>query len=237
VLALRRVPACVTSVARVQWRARMRRASAVLMACWGLACASTPQADALPESDPRVQALLHGPTLEEQTRAMEELVRVGAPAVPALARLLESPAVDDVQGAWIAETLGEIGPPAAPAARALATRLMKGGDCSATTSWALGELGAAGVPWLVRALKDGQPKGRVWAAQYLRQHGLANREAVSALLAALRDDVADVRESAVWTLGCMDPPTPAVEAALRNALRDKDEDVRYAASDVLGLDQ
>lgn len=164
---------------------------------------------------------------------MEELSRVAAAAVPTLAKLLESPTVDDAQGAWIAETLGGMGPAAEPAARALAVRLAGGGDCSATTSWALRQIGPAGVPWLIQALKTGQPKGRMWAAHSLREAGSGNDDAVGALLTALCDDVAEVRSEAAWTLADMRPATPAVRGALRKALQDDDEDVRDAAREAL----
>lgn len=211
------------------------RTSCALVACCVLGCASS-KAGALSENDPRIRALLHGADMGEQTRAMEELARIGPAAVPPLAKLLASPAVDDFEGAWIAETLGRIGPPAEPAARALASRLARGGECSPTTSWALGTMGPAGVPWLVQALRTGEPKGRTWAAHSLRYFGAADGEAVAALIAALHDDVADVRAEAAWTLGYMKLRTPSAVAALRKALQDESESVRYAASEALGLE-
>lgn len=194
-------------------------------------CAS--QGASLSEDDPRIQSLLHGATEAERTQAMEELSRVGAPTVAPLARLLESPEVDDTQGAWIAETLGDLGPTAEPAARALAARLASGGECSATTSWALGRMGPAGVPWLIQALRDGRPKGRMWAAHSLRHFGSTEGEALAALIAALGDDVAEVRAEAAWSLAAMRPAAPSVQAALRGALQDGDESVREAAREAL----
>lgn len=160
---------------------------------------------------------------------MKELAQIGSAAVPALAKLLESPDVDDVQGAWIAETLGDMGPVAEPAAPALAARLARGGDCSATTSWALGQIGPAGVPWLIQALMTGKPKGRAWAADALRNAGSDAREAIPALAAALGDDVAEVRAEAAFTLAHIGAPARAQLPRVLSLLEDGDVNVRIAA--------
>ncbi len=216
----------------------LSKATLSLLALVALGCASpkgaAPEVTPLPEDDPRIRSLLHGADVGEQTRAMKELAAIGPAAVPPLARLLQSPAVSDAQGAWIAETLGDMGPAAEPAARALTARLARGGDCAPTTSWALGTMGAKGVPWLIEALTAGKPKGRMWAAHELRQSGSTENGAVAALVTALEhDDAPEVRTEAAWTLACMRPVTPAAEAALRKALGDESETVRDAVREAL----
>ncbi len=148
------------------------------------------------------------------------LVLVLACAAPA--------AADDTpqyQGKTAREWMQELTDPALP------TRLQ------ALTS--LGELGPAAreaVPALLQMLKDRgnaqtnpntlSPAGLV-AAQSLARIG---RAAVPTLVQALGSDHPRVRAGVAHALGLMRLPLPAAVAPLQNALKDRDEHVRYQAA-------
>jgi len=203
------------------------------LGCVGVPAHAPRANESLPQDDSRIQSLLHG-ELTERLHAMRELAEVGRPAVPTLAKLLESSNVDDAQGAWIAETLGDMGTTAEPAGAALAARLARGGECSATTSWALAQLGSAGVPWLIQALASGRSKGRVWAANALGNTSPAAVAAIPALGTALQDDVAEVRAESALTLASIGAPARDQLPRVLSLLDDGDENVRMAALQACG---
>ena len=93
---------------------------------------------------------------------------------------------------------------------------------------ALSRIGPAGVPSLVRALGDAREEVRVGAAVSLGKLGPRAAEAVPALAKALSDPKAVVRWTAANALGAAG--TTAALPALRDALWDRDEDVRRGAA-------
>lgn len=186
---------------------------------------------------PEVQALVHdlvdGTDYDARMAAHEKLPRYGEVVVAPLARALDREDVDDAVGAWIAETLGTLGAAATDAAPALGRRLRRGGDCSATTSWALGRMGAAGLPELVAAMASAHAKTRIWASDALADGaGSLGAEAEAArgvLIAALDDPIAEVRQNGVRGLAGLGTPSVSVGAALVARIGDADESVALAA--------
>lgn len=71
----------------------------------------------------------------------------------------------------------------------------------------LAGFGQEGIPLLIQALKHKSPDVRIAAAQTLKDmgYGLVPRDAVLALVDALNDEVADVRNSAAHALVTIDP--------------------------------
>jgi len=99
------------------------------------------------------------------------------------------------------------------------------------SAWALGELGeSAAVPRLVTlATKHDDPLAREAAVAALGAIG--DRAGLAAILAACKDKPA-VRRRAVLALAPFDGPE--VDAALENALKDRDWQTRQAAEDLRG---
>jgi len=187
--------------------------------------------------DPEIAALIHdlvdGTDYDKRKAAHLQLITFGAVVVEPLAAALDREDVDASVGAWIAEVLGSLGPVAAPSAPALFRRLMQGGECSATTSWALGQVGDAGVPYLGKALTSPHAKTRVWATDALVDIGEKAYPAAEALLGALDDPDDEVRTYAPQAI----EPLPSVqERALPRLLaltRDPNEGVRVGAAQAL----
>jgi HEAT repeat protein len=199
-------------------------------------CGGEPAPPPEPALPPEVASLIHdlveGTDLAARKQAHDRLPAHGALVVEPLARALDRPEVDDAVGAWIAEVLGDLGPDAAGAAPALARRLGKGGECSATTSWALGQIGAEGAPHLVAALESPHANTRTWAAQALGDvaYHLADADAavVASLVRALGDPLPEVRASIAYALA--DIGAAATTAGPRLALLLEDEIPEVAAA-------
>jgi HEAT repeat protein len=92
------------------------------------------------------------------------------------------------------------------------------------------EMGARTAPLLIRALRDGTPKARFWAARILGE--IKDGRAARSLGDALLDPEPDVRSAAAWALGAIaDRSTGAMDEA---ALRDPVWCVRAHAAEALG---
>jgi HEAT repeat protein len=144
-----------------------------------------------------------GDGFPERQQAFAALVKIGPPAVPALAALLRESATWDVR--WkAAEALGEIGPAARDA-----------------------------VPALADALRDGTQNWVVRVAALRALARVAGADAVAPVRAALRDRDPCVRLAAALELGGLGPPARSAAPALRRALTDEDEAVRDAAARAL----
>jgi HEAT repeat protein len=78
------------------------------------------------------------------------------------------------------------------------------------------EMGTRTAPLLIRALRDGRPKARFWAARILGE--IKESRACRSLGDALLDPDPDVRSASAWALGAIaDRSTaPLVETALRD---------------------
>lgn len=92
------------------------------------------------------------------------------------------------------------------------------------------EMGSRTAPLLIRALRDGTPKARFWAARILGE--IRESRAARSLGDALLDPDPDVRSAAAWALGTVADPSTA--AMLETALRDPVWYVRAHAAEALG---
>lgn len=145
------------------------------------------------------------PALAQQ--AWEAAVRVGAPVVPECVRAVAGGNRD--VGEHAAGALGAL--QAKEGVDALLEALARPDFRRYAAAWALGEIAdARAIPALVRALGDGDPETRKFAARSLVKFGPA---ASDALLAALTDPSAAVRRYAVRALGEIREPR-AVEPLL-----------------------
>ena len=184
--------------------------------------------------DPEIAALIHdlvdGTDYDKRKAAHLRLITFGAVVVEPLAAALDRDDVDASVGAWIAEVLGGLGPVAAPAAPALFRRLMQGGECSATTSWALGRVGEAGVPYLGKALSSPHAKTRVWATDALVDIGEKAAPAAEALLGALDDPDDEVRTYAPQAIEHLPSVQERALPRLMALTRDPNEGVRLGAA-------
>jgi HEAT repeat protein len=187
--------------------------------------------------DPRIAALIHdlvdGTDSDKRMAAHDALQTHGVVVVEPLAHALDREDVDASVGAWIAEVLGGLGPVAAPAAPALFRRLMQGGDCSATTSWALGQVGDAGVPYLARALSSPHQPTRLWASDALGNLEKRAAPAADALLGALDDPDAEVRTNAAWAIAHLPTVHERAQPRLLVLTNDPHEEVRLGAAGAL----
>jgi len=217
---------------------RVRLGSTILLftALLATACGGeiTPPSAALPpEAEALIRALVEEKDHAAREAAHQKLPDYGTAIVKPLADALDRPDVDDGIGAWIAETLGALGPEAKDAAPALGRRLMTGGDCSATTSWALEMIGPPGLPHLVKAVAQGPPPARLWATRAVsnlaEEMGKEAAAALPALSAALGDPEAEVRANASYALGYLGIPDAGASERLRKLLDDPSPEVVPAA--------
>lgn len=144
--------------------------------------------------------------------------------------------MDASVGAWIAKVLGNFGPDAAPAAPALVRRLMQGGDCSATTSWALGQIGDEGIPYLGRALSSPHAKTRTWAMDALLDAGQRAAPVADAMVALLDDPETGARRDAALGVGRFPAVRKRARAKLLALTKDPEEEVRDSAASGLARD-
>ena len=195
---------------------------------------STPTKPAL---DPAMATLIHdlvdGEDGNRRKVAHDALPAYGAKIVKPLADALDRNDVDAGIGAWIAEVLGGLGPIAEPAAPALYRRLIQGGECSATTSWALGQIGEPGISYLAKALSSPHENARIWAVDSLMNFEERAQPAGEALLSVLDDPNAEVRSHASTTIAYLPSLRKRARPRLFALTRDKDENVRLSAAEAL----
>jgi HEAT repeat protein len=130
-------------------------------------------------------------------RAVPPLVRHGAAAVPGLIEVLKE-GNPEVQGNVMA-ALGQIGPAAKAAVPELAEGLAESSNdvLAAQAATALGRIGAASVPDLVKVLNKGAKGRAVLAARAIKQVGPAARDAEPGLLKQLKA-TKEPREEAIF---------------------------------------
>ncbi len=190
-----------------------------------------------PALDPAIAAQVHdlvdGDDGEKRDAAHKALPAHGAKIVMPLAAALDRSDVDAGIGAWIAGVLGALGPIAEPAAPALYRRLIQGGECSATTSWALGQIGDPGVPYLAKALSSQHEKARIWAVDALTDLEERADPAGEALLAVLDDSSIEVRKYAPNAIAYLPRVRNQARPKLLALTRDENEDVRLSAAEAL----
>jgi HEAT repeat protein len=149
------------------------------------------------------------------------LSRIRGPAVLGLARALTEGA-SDLHQVLVAQTLGRIGPEAAPAvpalARALTSEFAHVRQAAADALSAIGEASEPTVPALILLLADWNAGVRQAAAKALARVGRAAELAGAALVQLLADRDDEVREAAVEALAQAGPGTvPLLQDFLRLA--------------------
>ncbi len=153
-------------------------------------------------------------------------------AIEALARQLRSRSAAAQEQA--ATALGRMGPSAAAAIAALENALRTAGDTDvpAIAAWALGEIGRAAVPALLRGLAIHDENVRTPIVAAVARVG---PEAIPALVGALASDDAYVRDAAAEALGRIGPPArDALPALLRLAQEPSATDAMLSALAAVG---
>jgi HEAT repeat protein len=161
------------------------------------------------------------------------------PKLPAfIARRIPNRALDQLLQERAIDVLYEFGPAAAPAVPALL-----GVDASLNDFIGLGsaglahatllQIGTAGLPYFIEALKSGDPNIRAKAASYIGHLGPPGGAAAPVLAKALNDSSPTVRSSAVTALGQIGPPAGAAFPELKAALSMYDDSFRLAVIDAL----
>lgn len=155
---------------------------------------------------------------------------IGEPAIPALLDgLKHGSQLVRVGVAQALELQGKL--PSEAALPLLAALKDPHPEVRASARRLLAKQGDAIVPSLVDALERGDdPRSRQGAAAVLGAIGSAGRAGIPALTRALADPDREVRGQAADTLGVIDPLPEPSKAALADALKDKEAQVRLAAA-------
>ena len=154
--------------------------------------------------------------------------------VPVLIEALQDPRVR-----WQASfVLGEIGPGAGEAASALIAALKQEKVPRAlrappSSAVALGRIGRAAVPDLIRTLQDQESSARTSAAIALGMMGPQAEQAIPGLVRLLDDPDEEVRQASVLSLGAIAPQTKELLPALLKMMGEDDIFIRSMAAAVL----
>jgi HEAT repeat protein len=153
-----------------------------------------------------------------------------APAVPALTKALRDKDVEVRSAA--ARALGAIAPQDTQAITALG-QLLGDEQHSRDAGEALGRIGAAAIPVLIKALAD--HSGQMHTERSIPVEALSRigKPAVPALTSALKHRNPGVRSGAASVLGRIGPEAHLAVPALAQAVSDTNLDVRYAATNAL----
>ena len=184
----------------------------------------------------------HSQTGDEDPRAFEALVKLGQPAVAALARELANP--DPGIAVRAAGALGSMGAPAVPALASALTSAPD--DVRVAAAFGLLRAAAAGTDItparaaLLTSLKHADPRLRARSAEVLgllvAEARLSHSEAgpvIASLTAALGDSDPAVAFSAAEALRQFGPAAVGAVAALEKLAKSKDHFVRDAARGTL----
>jgi HEAT repeat protein len=191
-----------------------------------------------PEHEPLLRAL-DDPSPEARYRAAEELARVGAPVVPALAGRLGHSAAHVRQAAALA--LGEIGPDAAPALAALVRAAIDRDEgvrrvasevlARVDPAWPVAAQTRLALPALVEGMRSDLPRVSRAAAALLVRVG---RPAVPALVELLADWEAEAtRLAAFHILAQLGPSAAEAAPALAAVVASGEPPFRQAAAEAL----
>ncbi len=194
-----------------------------------------------------IDALKNPETKEE---AKEGLAKLGPSAIPAIMKALKER--ENMAARFDAQDImAQMGPPAIPF---LIEEMKKGDFLQDRASLTLGKMGKPAVPELVKLLDNKDDLARGMAAQTLGIIGPAAKEAVPALIAALKnpkDDLAKIKPPAnarglnrqggrsvypffARALGRIGPDAKAAVPALREKLKHEDFKIRLSAVEALG---
>jgi HEAT repeat protein len=171
--------------------------------------------------------------------ALDGLAALGAPAVPRLTDALKHESIR----ARVAYTLGQIGPPAAPASGALAKLLdSKDSKTFSEVAFALAKIGpgaAASVPALIAALKQPECPNPHAVLYALGKIGSASAAAKPELIRLIGDKDQSTAVMAVWALVQVDPRSPEITSkgvpVLIAGLNHSLPEPRQMAAETLGM--
>ncbi|MBZ0300611.1 MAG: HEAT repeat domain-containing protein [Anaerolineae bacterium] len=181
-------------------------------------------------TDSNVTALIIALRTEDRrahTLVVDDLVRIGAPAVEPLISVLDDPNPNVRSGA--ARALGKIGDTRALGSLIFRLRYDSDVEVRKSAVWALHMGGGRAVGPLIEALRDPDEWVRFGAVIVLAKIG---DPAIDPLINALRDNLPLVRANAAETLGRIADYRAA--EALGNALHDPDDNVWQQAAVSLG---
>ncbi|HEV3003115.1 MAG TPA: HEAT repeat domain-containing protein [Pirellulales bacterium] len=155
-----------------------------------------------------------------------------AKAVPVLIEALSS---NDLHVRFsAADVLGRIGPAAAPAIKSLWHLVGTDPQPGDRPGEALARIGPEGIAALIELFHSDNPQQRAGAAQALRLADTASEAAAGALVEALGDAEAAVRQHAAASLGELGTVNDTVISALGRVAADPALAVRYAARRSIG---
>jgi HEAT repeat protein len=166
----------------------------------------------------------------EAAKSLWELDEPANKVVPVLVSALETPE------RWrAAYALGEMGTNAAPAVTALGRllaeeRVPRPFRTPPSSAFALGRIGSAAVPEVVRLLGNPDASIQMNALMALSFMGKAGHAAVPKLLKLLADKNTEVRDTAALTLASVGAESSQIIGALSNCLRADDIYMRSAAA-------
>jgi len=207
-------------------------------ALYEMGAETRPAAAALAEAIGRKDNL--GEPMVYCLRALGNLGPAGAPAVPALVKILEDPAqwgFESLLGTSAITALGEIGPDAKDALPALVEIGWRAGRAQLGARLAIACIAPShhrAVEWLVVALQERQILAPRWrAARALGKMGPAARSALPALAEAEKDSDKLVRLMATWARATIEQDLARATPLLRQALKDPDQAVRDRANELL----
>jgi HEAT repeat protein len=150
-------------------------------------------------------ALLSNNSVRLQRAAIDSLVKIGTPAVPALIAALQTE--NETLRLNVAAVLSELGTDALAAVPALVTALHDPDEqVRLYATLALGNIGVGArvaEPDLIKALQDRSSYVRIYASYALRQIGVDVEVTIPALVKALSDPDPQVQANAANALGAM----------------------------------
>jgi HEAT repeat protein len=176
-----------------------------------------------PLAVPALVAALGDTEQRVRTSAAETLADMGGPAQPALLDALAAP--DLCTRVYAAHALLE----GAFGGSRNRTPYVPPGDVPAPLVQLGQEDRAAAIANLIEGLRRGDPEVRLDCVGFLSRPRPGYRVAAPALLEALHDEDYHVRDLATTVIAEVDPTLPGLLPALRAAVRDPDEGIRFSA--------
>jgi HEAT repeat protein/outer membrane protein assembly factor BamB len=185
---------------------------------------------------PLLRRFIDTPNEALHREGFELLRRIGPPAIPTLAELLQHPRVSIRRSA--ADALIDLAPDTERIQAALRGALEDEDSFvvrdAARALGALGEKAAPSIPSLVKALPHGEPHVRIYAAEALASIGPKAASATKDLVKTLRDPVPGVRWAACEALASIGPAAYSAVPQLIDSLKDEFLYVRICAVGALG---
>lgn len=168
-----------------------------------------------------------------RSQALEDLSKIGAPAVPLIIDALTHTNTNVRKGAT--EALGKIGDVTPEVVPSLIKSLIdRDSNVRKSAAESLGKIGESAIPSILKALKDNDIYVRKGAAEALGNISKTTPEVVPSLINALEDSDSNVRKSSMEALENRGKITLAlkVKRYIRD-LGDSNSDIRKSAIDAL----